>query len=241
MTVIKQAVNTTIKGLTRLLCWIDEAKLSKVPTQGPLIIAANHINFLEVPLLYTHLQPRPLTGFAKVESWNSWALGTLFNMWEFIPLERGEADLKAFRKGLEALEAGKILVIAPEGTRSHHGKLQRAHPGIVTLALRSHAPILPFVFYGNEKLKDNLKRIRKTNFHINIGQPFTLHTADDSVTRDTRRKMVDEIMYQIAALLPTAYRGHYADFSKATEHYLHFVPPHQSLSLNHTYEFQTQQ
>ena len=51
-------VTTSIKSITRILCNVDDSQLINVPDQGPLIIACNHINFMEVPLIYTHLQPR---------------------------------------------------------------------------------------------------------------------------------------------------------------------------------------
>jgi 1-acyl-sn-glycerol-3-phosphate acyltransferase len=50
----------------------------------------------------------------------------------------------------------KIVIVAPEGTRSRHGRLNQGYPGIVLLALRTGAPILPVVFYGNENLKIKL-------------------------------------------------------------------------------------
>ena len=50
-----RVVTSAIKGLTHLLCRVDGAHLVRVPERGPLIIVANHINFLEVPLIYTCL------------------------------------------------------------------------------------------------------------------------------------------------------------------------------------------
>ena len=92
MAIAARVVNTTIKGLTRAICRVDDSQLVHVPERGPLIIVANHVNFLEVPLLFTHLQPRPVTGFAKAETWDNPAMALLFNLWGAIPLERGEAD-----------------------------------------------------------------------------------------------------------------------------------------------------
>jgi 1-acyl-sn-glycerol-3-phosphate acyltransferase len=218
------AVNKTIKGLTRLLCRVDDSQLSRVPAQGPLIIVSNHINFLEVPLLYTHLLPRPMTGFAKAETWDNPAMGLLFDLWRIIPLRRGEADIAAFRKAREALKAGKILGVAPEGTRSGNGQLGRGHPGIVLIALQSGAPILPLVYWGNELLRNNLSRLRRTDFRISIGNPFMLDSRGEKVTRQVRQQMTDEIMYQLAALLPPEYRGAYSDLEKAKATYLKFIP-----------------
>jgi 1-acyl-sn-glycerol-3-phosphate acyltransferase len=223
MTLTIRAVNATIKTITRIICRIDDAELSRVPAHGPMIFVINHINFLEAPILYTHMQPRPLTGFAKAETWDIPFLRFLANQWDAIPLQRGEADTIAFRRGLAALKEGKILGVAPEGTRSGDGVLQRGHSGIVLMALRSGAPLLPIVTYGGEHIWQNLKRLRRTDFSIRVGRPFYLDPRDVRVDRQVRQKMADEIMYQLAALLPEAYRGPYANPDAAGPEHLRFV------------------
>jgi len=225
MTLTKRVVDSTISALVRLICRVYKDQLEKVPTRGPLILLTNHINFLEIPVLHTHLRPRPMTSFAKAESWDNFIIGFLFNLWGAIPIRRGEADMRALRQGLAALKEGYILAIAPEGTRSGHGRLQRGHPGVAMMALQSGAPLLPLVFYGGEKFKRNLSRLRRTPFHIVVGQPFHLHTDGVKVRREIRRQMTDEVMYQLAALLPPAYRGHYANLDAATERFLRFSSP----------------
>ena len=61
-----------------------------------------------------------------------------------------------------------------------------------------------------------------------VGQPFYLQMEGVKVRRKARQQMTDEIMYQLAALLPPAYRGHYADLAAATETYLRFPPRSES-------------
>jgi 1-acyl-sn-glycerol-3-phosphate acyltransferase len=172
-----------------------------------------------------------MAGFAKVETWDNPGLRLLADLWGAIPLRRGQADMAALRQALKALEAGRILAVAPEGTRSGHGRLQPGHPGVVFLALRSGAPLLPVVFYGGERFWDNLPRLRRTDFHIVVGHPFSLDPGGVRVTRQVRQQMVDQIMYQIAALLPPTYRGAYSDLGAAAETYLRF-PPGVESNLN---------
>jgi 1-acyl-sn-glycerol-3-phosphate acyltransferase len=225
MTLASRVVTSTVKGLTRLLCQIDDAQLALVPRCGPLILVTNHINFLDVPLLYTHLMPRPLAGLIKAETWDNPAMGWLFDVAggsAAIPVRRGEADREALRRGLAALERGHILALAPEGTRSGHGRLQPGQPGVVVLALHSGAPILPVVYYGGESFRQNMKRLRRTAFNIIVGSPFYLEAGGTRVTREVRERMAGEVMYQMAALLPPPYRGVYADLGAATESYLRF-------------------
>ena len=128
MTITYRVVTSALKGLTRILCRVDDAQLERVPEQGPLIIVANHINFLEAPLIYTHLQPRPVTGFAKAETWDNPALGALFSLGRAIPLRRGEADIAALRQALKALEAGHILAITLREPAAVTGACSRAIP-----------------------------------------------------------------------------------------------------------------
>lgn len=231
MSLAERVVNTTIKSLTRVICHIHDASLSLVPPKGPLLFVTNHINFLEVPILYTHLQPRPVTGYAKVESWDNRFMALLFNLWEAIPIQRGKPDIKALRQGLKVLSQGHILAVTPEGTRSGDGKLRQGHPGVVLLGLKSQAPILPVVSYGGEVFWDNFRRLRRTHFHLVVGHPFYIQPPEMPLTRELRRNMVDEIMYQLAALLPPEYRGVYANLEQATEQFLSF-PPESSSNLS---------
>ena len=222
MTLAHRAVVLGFKALTTLVCRIEDEQLKKVPDRGPLIIVANHVNMLEIPLIYTRLLPRPATALVRADRWDSPGFRWLLDLCGALPLRRGEADVAAVRRTVDRLKAGDIVIIAPEGTRSHHGRLQRAHPGVVLLALHSSAPVLPLVHFGSERYGDNLRRLRRSEFHIRVGRPFNLDSGGAKVTRQVRRQMVDEIMYQMAALLPPAYRGVYSDLSGATERYLAF-------------------
>jgi len=213
-------INTIVKIGTSIMCRIDAPDIDKIPKQGPLIAYSNHTGQIEVPLMFAHFQPRPLTGFAKIETWDNWFLHWVFDVWGGIPIRRGEVDMEAMRKALDVLEQGMIFVIAPEGTRNKTGILIKAHPGIVTLAMRSGAPLLPIVHWGGENFLSTLKSLKRTDFHIRVGEPFKLDSGGERVTKEVRQQMVDEMMYRMAAMLPEYYRGAYADLENATEKYL---------------------
>ena len=99
MTFSHSLVVAGFKGLTSLLCRIDDTQLARVPERGPLIIVFNHVNMLEVPVLYTRLQPRPVTGLVHSVRWNNPVLRWLLETCEIIPLRRGEADIVALHRG----------------------------------------------------------------------------------------------------------------------------------------------
>ncbi|MCP4544824.1 MAG: 1-acyl-sn-glycerol-3-phosphate acyltransferase [Chloroflexi bacterium] len=223
MSLAHRIVVAGYRGVTRLTMRLDVAQFARVPDHGPLILVANHINLMEAPVIYGHIQPRRMMPLILA---NRWDMGGpqrfLLDAMEAIPIRRGESDVTAMRNALEVLKAGNILFVAPEGTRSEHGRLQKGHPGVVLLALRSGAPLLPFAHYGVENYMQNMRRLRRTDFKIVVGRPFHLDPGGDKVNRRVRQQMVDEVMYQIAALLPPVYRGAYSDMSAATETYLAF-------------------
>jgi 1-acyl-sn-glycerol-3-phosphate acyltransferase len=174
-----------------------------------LIVYSNHTGQIEVAVLFSHLQPRPLTGWAKMEAWDNAFLNWLFNLWGIIPVRRGEADTTALRKAIAALEKGYIFGIAPEGTRNITGRLKRAFPGTVMLALHSGAPLLPVAHWGGENFLKNLAQLKRTDFHVRVGEPFHLNVAGIRITRELRQQLVDEMMFRLAELLPHEYRGEY--------------------------------
>jgi 1-acyl-sn-glycerol-3-phosphate acyltransferase len=232
--IIRRIFNALARLLTGLICKVDADQLARIPQVGPTIIIVNHVNFLELPIIYPRTPSDLGTGYSKIENWDNPIYRALFNNWDVIPIEREAVDVTALRKGLEALEEGRILFITPEGTRSHDGRLQRGKPGVVLMAERSGAPVWPVACYGGENVMENIKRLRRTDYHVKVGKPFRLDTGGVKVTSAIRQQIADEMMYQIAALLPPQYRGAYSDMEAATEQFLAFeAPGHSNLRATH--------
>ncbi len=95
-------MNFIIRVYTRIVCRIDAPDFQSFPPHGPLIAYTNHTGQIEVPMLFAHLQPRDLTGWAKMEAWKNPFLRWVFSVWGAIPVHRGEADFsRAFIAGDE--------------------------------------------------------------------------------------------------------------------------------------------
>src|SRR5215475_9866635 len=110
-----------VKVSTQFLCRIDARDIEKIPMRGSLIVISNHTGQLEVAVFFGQLQPRPITGWAKMEAWDNAFLNWLFTLWGLIPVRRGEGDTSAMKRALQALEEGYIFGLAPEGTRNKTG------------------------------------------------------------------------------------------------------------------------
>ena len=223
MSLLRWIVAGFLRGLTGLMFRVDAASLVKVPNHGPLIIVTNHVHIPEIPTLYTRLLPRKVHGMALAERvLGRDIVGRILRLFGTIPVWRGEADLNALRSGIKALEHGDILLLDPEGTRSHNGCLQRGRPGAILMALHSEAPVLPVVHYGSENYSENLKRWRRTELHFAVGKPFRVEAGGQRVTHLVRQQMIDEVMAQMASLLPPQYQGAYAGLNTAPPKYLTF-------------------
>jgi len=145
-------------------------------------------------------------------------------------VRRGEVDRQAIRRSLEVLANGQALLMAPEGTRSGDGRLQKGHDGMTFIALRANAPILPMAIVGGEHFWANVSRLRRTSIKVVIGQVFRFSSGQERFGRTVMGKMTEEGMYQLASLLPPERRGVYSDLDLATEEYLTF-PPGSSSNL----------
>ena len=200
----------------RIAYKVDAAEMKKIRRSGPLILFTNHRGTVEAPMVYTHLQPRPkVTALSKVENWDKPFLGFVFNLWKIIPIRRGEVDLEAMRTLLDSLKDGWILGIAPEGTRNRTGELIQAQAGIAVLAQKSGAPLQPLAHWVDKPARRFLGFFPRPVFHIRVGEPFRLAPSKGRVSKDDRQEIADQIMYQLARLLPEKMRGVYASPSEA--------------------------
>ena len=132
-----------------------EGALDEIPRQGPLIIAANHASNLDVPVIGSWLIPRlgrRIHWLGKKELFDWPVIGWVAAHGGVHPVDRGAADIEAFRLAQRILVEGHVLFVFPEGTRSPDGSLQEARDGVALLALRTGAPVLPLGISGSNRV-----------------------------------------------------------------------------------------
>jgi 1-acyl-sn-glycerol-3-phosphate acyltransferase len=222
----RRLLNFLLRIVFKLLLNLEVVGLEKVPLEGPLILMINHTHLID-PAMAGGVMPREIVAMSKIENFGDPILGIIVRLYGAFPVRRGEVDLQATRCALEVLHHGEVLLMAPEGTRSKDCRLQPGHDGMTFIALRSNAPVLPMAITGAKDLGSNLKRLRRTDVNIVIGQPFRFRPSGTTnertkVRRDVLHQMTEEAMYQLAAILPPAYRGVYSDLDSATERFLVF-------------------
>ncbi len=134
-------------------------------------------------------------------------------------LNRFETDYSALRHILDRMKQGGLLVIAPEGTRSKTEALQEGKMGVAFLASKSGYPIMPVALTGTEDrgVVENLKHFRRTKITVTATDPFYISVPTGKGREEAMHQATEEIMCQIAALLPEKYRGVYADHPRLKE------------------------
>jgi len=208
----ERIVNAALRAIFRLLCRMNVSELQNLPPRGPALLVSNHTTNIEGPAYYVFIQPRPATALGKRELWKHWYTRFFMELWNIIPVARGQVDRGALTAAVRALDRKMIMGIAPEGTRSRSGALSAGHPGVALLATRRPVPIYPVVHWGFLDMGRNLRRLRRTSVTFRVGPPFRVRVGETvRLSSAVLREITDEMMREMAKLLPEEMRGVYAD------------------------------
>jgi 1-acyl-sn-glycerol-3-phosphate acyltransferase len=201
------------RGMSRIRI---EGAIDRIPRDGPLIIAANHASNFDPVVLGSWLTPRlgrRLHWLGKRELFDWPIVGWLARNGGVHPVDRGAADIDAFRLAKRILDEDQVLFVFPEGTRSPDGALQEARDGVALLALRTGATIVPIGIGGSNQVWPKGQRFPHPGGHVTVrvGEPFRIEEELPAGTdrRSAKTLATDLIMRRIASLLPPAQRGAY--------------------------------
>jgi long-chain acyl-CoA synthetase len=150
-----------------------------VPRSGPYILAANHVSHLDTGAIITSVGARArnlhVLG-AKDYFFNTslkrWLFPALFNA---LPLDREERMRDTLALCRMVLDAGRALLIYPEGTRSRSGEVQPLKPGIGILGVELDVPVIPTHVKGTfQALPKGGKFPRPSRIIVRFGAPVDL-------------------------------------------------------------------
>jgi 1-acyl-sn-glycerol-3-phosphate acyltransferase len=184
---------------------------------GPVLLVANHVSNADAPLIGSFVTPalgRRIYWLGKQEALHWPVLGALIEHNAVIGIQRGAADVEAFRSARRVLDEGHVLIVFPEGTRSPTGALQEAKEGTTILALRTGARIVPIGLAGTRRVwprGQRLPHFGRRRVILRVGEPFTISAPGSGAERRAAQVAATNlIMGRIAALLPPSQRGAYA-------------------------------
>lgn len=180
----------------------EVAGVENLPKSGPFIVASNHASHLDPPAVGCNI-PRQLAFFARKSLWNSKFATWWLNGVGAIPVDRdGTSDLGAMKNVLRTLQAGKVITLFPEGTRSPDGTLQAPKSGVGMIACRSRVPVVPARIFNSHIAFGRSGKVRLgTPMSIVYGKPLQPADYDDPKAGKERYQLASEkIMAAIAAL-----------------------------------------
>jgi 1-acyl-sn-glycerol-3-phosphate acyltransferase len=189
-----------------------------IPREGPVILAANHLSNADAVLIGAWLTPklgRRIHWLGKKEMFDWPVVGWMARNGGVVPVDRGGADVEAFRLARRVLEAGHVLMVFPEGTRSPSGELQVPRDGLAMLALRTGATIVPIGVSNTDRVWPKGKALPRPGKHatLRIGEPFRLaDVLPEGLNRKAQKAAAtNTIMRRIAGLVDERHRGPYAE------------------------------
>lgn len=200
-----------IGALYRLLTRLEISGVEHIPAEGGCLLVTNHISRLDTPTLLV-AAPRRIYPLAADKYKNFPVFNWLLNISEAVWINRTEFDREALLKSIEVLKRGDVLGIAPEGTRSRSGTLQKAKSGVAFLAARTGVPVVPVGITGTNTMVQDFSRLRRMRICVRFGEAFYLPKYG-KLTAEELDATTDLIMGRLAALLPLPYRGVYASAS----------------------------
>jgi 1-acyl-sn-glycerol-3-phosphate acyltransferase len=206
----------------KIISRINIINIDNLPSEGAIMIASNHIGFLDgilipaIPVASSH--PNLIVIVAEKYEQKpiyNWAVNHL----GFMFIDRFNPDIRTVREVVNRLKDDGFMVIAPEGTRSPNGALIEGKQGAAYIAAKTDATIVPISLVGceDQTIKQRLKRFRKLDITLTVGKPFKVPALPSEEREEFLGYYTDEIMCQIAALLPQSHQGIYRKHPRLQE------------------------
>jgi 1-acyl-sn-glycerol-3-phosphate acyltransferase len=163
-------VKTAVMPLLKCVLGLQIRNAERLPLSGAAIVAANHVSNFD-PLVVAAAAPRQMCFLAKVELFHVPILSFLLRRVNAIPIRRHAADRGALLAAIAALQAGRALLLFPEGTRSKSGEIQEGKRGAAMLAVKNRANVIPVHVSGTFRIWPHLWRRRVV---VRFGKPLDI-------------------------------------------------------------------
>ncbi|HSV37932.1 MAG TPA: lysophospholipid acyltransferase family protein [Nocardioidaceae bacterium] len=211
-----ETIHPVVSPLAKAIWRPTVEGLDNVPRTGGLLIASNHLSFVDSVVLPI-VAPRKVVFLAKAEYFEKPLSRAWFEGIGMVPVDRDDtkAAVASLEIALEVLGRGEAFGIYPEGTRSRDGRLYRGRTGVAELALTAGVPVVPVGLQGTENIQPIGQRFpKRAKVTIKFGEPIDFTGRFDGVPKGkARREVTDEVMAAIQRLSGQEAAGVYNDIS----------------------------
>jgi 1-acyl-sn-glycerol-3-phosphate acyltransferase len=164
-----------------------------IPKKGGVIIASNHLSFLD-PIALGAVSSRILSFWARDDLFHPPIFAWLMKKLNAYPLKRGKADLKTVKNAINRLKKGNALIIFPEGRRSRDGNIQKGETGCIWLSEKANVPIVPARIYGTGKaMPVNSWFIKPYPIKVIFGRAFKSNSLEKLHLKEKTNYLMERI------------------------------------------------
>jgi 1-acyl-sn-glycerol-3-phosphate acyltransferase len=210
---VRPILKAVFRLLFRILARVKITGKENIPFGKPYVAVINHVSLFDPPFVVS-FWPEILELMGAVDIWHRPGQDVLVRLYGGIPVHRGEYDRELIELVLAALRAGRPLLIAPEGGRSHEPAMRRAKPGVAYILDEARVPFIPVGIVGTtDDFWKKASKGKRPILELHIGKPLLLPPLEGrgSERRLSRQRNADLVMSYIAGLLPEEYRGVYRE------------------------------
>jgi 1-acyl-sn-glycerol-3-phosphate acyltransferase len=168
-----------------------------VPKKGGFIVAANHVSYLDPPVIGVALRRRPIF-IAKEGLFRIPVIGRFVKSFSF-PLNRNKPQPSTIKEAVCRLKKGDIIVLFPEGSRSPDGSMLDPKRGVGLIASISEVPVVPVLIEGTDiALPVGARFIRPAKIRVKFGSHFKIEKKEGG--KQFQERVSREIMDRIKEL-----------------------------------------
>ncbi len=185
--------------------WPTRTSGAAIPRSGPLVLAINHVNIIDGPIVYSCF-PRHVHFLVKIEMYRG-VFGWVLRQIGQIPIDRGGPDRAAMAAAVQGLREGRVVGVFPEGARGR-GDVTAVRTGIAWLALQTGAPVLPVAVLGTRRSGQeagSLPRLRR-RIRVVYGESFTVERPAGVTGRQAVSDAAEQVRIRLADHVSAAAR-----------------------------------
>jgi 1-acyl-sn-glycerol-3-phosphate acyltransferase len=182
-----------VSGLARILFRPSVEGAENIPLSGPVLIAPIHRSNVDFAFSL-FISPRKVFFMAKDGIFRVPLFGQLLTRLGAFPVNRNSADRESLRLSEEVLRRGQALVMFPEGTRKDGDTVEPLHDGVMFLAARTGAVVVPVGVSGSDRAMPVGARLpRFSKIHVVVGTPITPPASEGRITRSQITAKTEEL------------------------------------------------
>jgi 1-acyl-sn-glycerol-3-phosphate acyltransferase len=212
----RRIMRPAFRALFNVLGKVELYGMENIPDHHRFVIVFNHVSMVEIPFIAA-FWPTTFDVISADVVWDRPGQNIVAILWSAISINRTDFDREVFKKVEKVFQAGRPLMISPEGTRSHTPGLARGKAGVAFIIDKADVEVLPIGVVGNtmDFLHQGL-RGKRPPLQMYVGKPFKLPSLEGrgAEKRALRQYHTDYIMAKVAELLPESYRGVYQEYKK---------------------------